>query len=209
MASDLQICTDLTIVRLLKGRDAEGLELLVKKYGKFIRPLQREFGPDLADLGSQSALFKAWSESATLREDQIEGQLGGWLLKVARNAIIDRLRAEGRRFHLQLDESRDLVAPERPAERVERDDAAAPISRNRLVRDFRSVIVKMPPMQRRIIWADLKHPDGRVPDALFLAESSTTANSLHANRSKARKFLRSQLMALGYGPANARRPIYV
>jgi len=63
--------------------------------------------PHLAEDVVQEAMLRAWSKSDTLiRED---GPVGGWLITVARNIALDRLRAQRSRPK-EIEEGRDSLA---------------------------------------------------------------------------------------------------
>lgn len=78
------------VSRLSKG-DEDALQALMDRYGATIRQYayHRTGDMQLAEEITQDTLLKAWQQA---RQAKIYGYLRAWLLRVARNDAVDRLR---------------------------------------------------------------------------------------------------------------------
>jgi RNA polymerase sigma-70 factor, ECF subfamily len=88
--------SDLELMQRIEKHDQSALALLYARYGKAIysltfRVLQNTV---LAEEATQDTFLKVWRMAA--RWDSTKGQLLSWLLTVARNSAIDRMRQEKR-----------------------------------------------------------------------------------------------------------------
>jgi RNA polymerase sigma-70 factor (ECF subfamily) len=118
----------------------------------------------------QEAYLAVWRQAD--RYAQESGTLLGWILAIARNRAIDRLRAEARRpvivragpsadrtFSIDADAEERLFATGRPvASPSEEDDPEAAAARQWLVAVVRTALGGMPPHERQVL--ELAYDDG-------------------------------------------------
>lgn len=106
------------LMRRLMGGDEEAIRIL---YGRFARPV---YGLGLRLLGSREAaeeltqdvFVTAWRKAG--RYDPARGRLSTWLMVIAHNLAVDRLRRESRRTTLPLTDAESLAQMEGPEEAV-------------------------------------------------------------------------------------------
>ena len=114
-----------SIIEKLKNRDESGMEELLQHYGPLMRYVIRPFLSDERDREEvlQNAALKVWQSIGSFDEEK--GSWTSWLTAVARNAALDKARAENRRAAGGLPE--DAVdtgpTPEEAALRKERQEA--------------------------------------------------------------------------------------
>jgi RNA polymerase sigma-70 factor (ECF subfamily) len=76
--------------------DADALKLAYDAHGRLVYTLcRRSLGAEAAADVTQEVFVSAWQ--ARRQFDPARGSLGGWLVGIARNKIIDALRAQARR----------------------------------------------------------------------------------------------------------------
>jgi RNA polymerase sigma-70 factor (ECF subfamily) len=89
--------------------DADALRLAYDAHGRLVFTLcQRSLGPETAADVTQEVFVAAWQ--ARRQFDPQRGSLAGWLVGIARNKVIDSLRAQARRPAL----AREGVATDPP-----------------------------------------------------------------------------------------------
>lgn len=192
---------DAVTVRLLLAQDAAGLRRLLADHGACMRGVLRKcFGDafddeELEDVLTRAAYY-AWRGVETF--DSTKGTLRAWFFVIARNAARELLREQQRP---------GWVTPGVELDRVPAT-AAAPAATHAVARTpfldaLRRCIAALPPLQRRIIEADLR--SGELADADELAKKlRTTKNSIYVSRSNARKALKRALIEKGYQPGEGR-----
>jgi RNA polymerase sigma-70 factor (ECF subfamily) len=196
-----QLDADSVTVTLLQQGDQEGLLRLLHDHGALIKAkLRKDFGRVLDDSevddAMQAMLLRVWQ--AAVRFDPRKGTLRAWATVIARNCalrIIERRRRQAPPGERNLDAmAAGDVGPILPAS-----------ERQRLRRDLILCIEALPRLQREVLLADHRCGGIAAADALA-AQFGTTPNSIYVSRQKARKTLRTALLALGHdvGPAPAR-----
>ena len=88
--------SDADLMRRIVAQDQSALLALYERFGSQVYGLTLRVLRDsrLAEEASQDAFLKVWNKS--VQWDPAKGQLGSWLLTIARYAAIDRLRREQR-----------------------------------------------------------------------------------------------------------------
>ena len=88
--------SDADLMRRIVAQDQSALMALYERFGRKVYGLALHVLRDsrLAEEASQDAFLKVWNKS--VQWDPTKGQLGSWLLTIARYATIDRLRREQR-----------------------------------------------------------------------------------------------------------------
>lgn len=97
------------LMRRLMAGDEEAIRIL---YARFSRPIfglgLRLLGsPELAEELTQDTFLAAWRKAA--RYDPARGRLSTWLMTIAHNLGVDRLRREARRAATPVEDMEDLV----------------------------------------------------------------------------------------------------
>ncbi len=141
---DSLIPDDSLLIQRIAQHDQTALALLYARYGDRVygltyRVLQNSM---LAEEATQDAFLKVWRQAE--RWDADRGKFSSWLLTVARNCAIDRLRQEQRQEHgteVELDEElQPLVAPNITDEQLHFDTEA-----------LRTLMADLPPEQSQAI----------------------------------------------------------
>ena len=192
---------DANTLRLLKGRDQDGLRHLLAEYGPKIKwYLRKEFPRALDDTGIADALNQAalrvWRSIDTF--DPQKGTLRGWFYKIARNAALSIVQRENkaRRVVAVTVEDWDQASFVAMHHLADQEPSA---KQRKFLADLWRCILALPKLQKGIILADLQAGD--MADAGDLAEAfHSSKNSIYASRSIARKALRDGLRQLGYFP---------
>lgn len=113
------------VIDLLKNRDENGAEELLRHFGPLLRYVIAPFLSDPRDREEvlQDCVLKVWQEID--RFDPEKGSWTSWLTAVARNAALSRARAEKRREagELSEDEADSGPTPEEELVRNERREA--------------------------------------------------------------------------------------
>ena len=202
MSQDQKTQTDDTdIALLMQYQNQQGLRLLLKVHGPVVRGwLTAKHGEHIADEALILAADKAWRAADAY--DESKGPLGPWFLAIAQNAALDIYRREQRHHQRRVAYDPSYEPFDEDPETVdavvitEREKNAA-----RNERELRGIIAGLPPLQRQIILADLA--DGDTVDAEALAKRcDSTVNSIHVQRSKARRTIREGVIRrglFGYG----------
>lgn len=97
------------IVRLLKAKDKQAINLLYKHYsislyGVILAIVHQE---DVAQDVLQEAFVKIWHNGTTY--DDSKGRLFTWLVNICRNTAIDKVRSKGYKQQQKIQDGRNLV----------------------------------------------------------------------------------------------------
>ena len=113
------------VINMLKNRDENGAEELLRHFGPLLRYVIAPFLSDPRDREEvlQDCVLKVWQEID--RFDPEKGSWTSWLTAIARNAALNRARIERRRETDELsdDEADSSLTPEEEALRRERREA--------------------------------------------------------------------------------------
>lgn len=106
--------------------DAEALQLLYLEISPFVNGIVRRIleNPEDAREAVQDTFIRAWRKARSYRPDR--GEVVAWLVFIARNAAIDRVRKGARQRLLYAAVERELATPVAVAEPTEievREDA--------------------------------------------------------------------------------------
>jgi RNA polymerase sigma-70 factor, ECF subfamily len=144
--------TDGELLALVAGRDRAAFELLYHRYVRSIfgLALRRLRDRPQAEEAAQEAFAAIWRSAGSYRPER--GPAAPWLYTVARNAIVDRMRARSGDTVAELPE---LVSAEPgPAERAEASDAAWRVHR---------ALEELPKREREVIelayWSGLSQSE--------------------------------------------------
>ena len=101
------------IARLVAG-DREALQLLYLDFGSIVHGIVRRIleDPEDAREAMQDTFIKAWRQAATYSAER--GEVVAWLVLIARNSALDRLRKGARRRLLHEALQREPIEPVRP-----------------------------------------------------------------------------------------------
>lgn len=102
------------VARMAAG-DSEALQLLYLDFGARIHGIVRRIleDPEDAREAVQDAFIKAWRQAKSYRPER--GEVVSWLVFIARNAAIDRVRQGARRRLLHEALQRERIEPEMPS----------------------------------------------------------------------------------------------
>ena len=126
---------------------------------------------------------------AAYRLTQPIEQAGAWLLRVARNRIIDRFRRQGTRPQLAAGEAPAGLADLLPAADADPESAAM---RGLLLEEIERALGELPREQREVFIA---HELEGVSFRELAARSGVSVNTLLARKHYATRFLRTRLQA--------------
>jgi RNA polymerase sigma-70 factor (ECF subfamily) len=168
---------DATIVRLLESGHEQGVVLLLERHGGRVASYLRRRFPSLTDDQLHDALVDA---VLALREsyDPSRSHLGSWLLLLAHQKAVNRLR---RRRRPQASDELDRVVDHRqgPESRLEEQQQWE---------QLQEALAGLSSLERAVIEADLA--GGQPANAEVLARQlKTTARSVYAARTRARQKL--------------------
>jgi RNA polymerase sigma-70 factor (ECF subfamily) len=107
-----------SIARIAAG-DAGALGELYDRYARIVFGVAQRIvgGPEAAEEVTQDAFHSVWRRASSYRPER--GSVKGWLMRIARNAAIDRLRTTDRHARdEETTEGADLVADMNVEERV-------------------------------------------------------------------------------------------
>lgn len=109
------LATHRRLVARMASGDSEALQLLYLDFGARIHGVVRRIleDPEDAREAVQDAFIKAWRQAKSYRPDR--GEVVSWLVFIARNAAIDRVRQGARRRLLLEALQRELVEPAMPS----------------------------------------------------------------------------------------------
>ena len=126
--------------------------------------------------------------------DPDKGSLRSWSVKLAQNSVRSILRAEKR--HPNAEAHEDIENDQRRPPQEEQSPKQRKQTERR-AEQIREAIATLPPKDRRVIEADLAHPDGKAPAGKLADAWNTSKNAIHQARSRAKKKLREELERRG------------
>jgi RNA polymerase sigma-70 factor (ECF subfamily) len=141
----LRLAEDADLVRRLKAHEPKAMNDLYDRYGRMTYSLIYRIvrNPATAQDLVQETFLRIWNRVQSF--DAERGELGAWVLTVARNRAIDHLRSVDGRMEAS---AIDLEQLERPGLFAKLDATALAIDR---VRRLKSAFEKLTPAQRQVI----------------------------------------------------------
>src|SRR5579859_818802 len=136
---------DQALIEQIKLRDQEAMVTLHSRYADLIFSIVYRVLDDAstAEEAVQDAFLRAWQNAAQF--DAGRGPVVAWLIGIARNVAIDKLRQRNRRVKTvedrSLDDAEELFTPLMPDDWRDRDRA----------NNLRFAVQKLPPEQQQII----------------------------------------------------------
>lgn len=178
--------TEQSVIEKLKKREESGLEELLLHYGPLLRYVIAPILPDERDREEilQDVSLKIWQEID--RFDAEKGSWTGWLTTIARNAAINRARAEKKREAGELsDEEADRgPTPEELVLRRERQQ------------DLLKALGTLKKNERILFYRKYYY---RQSTAQIAAELGLTERSVEGRLYRIRQILKSLLKGGGHG----------
>jgi len=180
--------------RLRDARDGEALALLITRHGPRLRALAwRMLGDAEAEDVVQEVFLRLWERPEAW--DPRKGRLQAWLVRLAANAAIDRLRRRRRREETELPETL-------PDEQAGPEDAAL---QNDLAARVRAAVQRLPERQRLALTLshDLGHGNAEIADIMDISVEAVESLLARARRSLRRTLVREidELLDRGEDPA--------
>lgn len=174
------------IIELLRARDEQGAEALLKHYGPMMRYI---IGPILRDKRDQEeclsdAALRVWD-----RIDQFDcgrGSWSAWLTALTRNAALDRARKNNRV------EAAGEISPEIPSEELTPEEAVLRRERKAAVNQ---ALNRLPAQERLLFYRKYYY---RQSNAQIASELGTTERAVEGKLYRLKKRLRSMLGGEGY-----------
>lgn len=172
--------------------DEDAIRAFITLHGPKIRGfLKRRFEPVWED---------AWQETlirlviAIDRFDPAKGSLRAWATKLAQNCAISILRAEAKHRSAEVHDGIEEDCRRPPQENLTPKQQK---HRERRAQQIREAIETLPDKERRVILADLAHPDGKAPAGELAQAWNTNDNAIHQARARAKTKLREELVRRG------------
>ena len=103
-------------------------------------------GVNEAEEAAQEIFMRLWHKAS--QYDPARGPFSHWFMSIARNHILDKLRARGERFRLVVAEEVELLLAEAPDPRV---DVVEQVWHNQRGDALAQALQRIPPEQRRVI----------------------------------------------------------
>ncbi len=186
---DHQTVSDQKIIDLVLANPQEGFDALLDRFGGEIKgPLMERFGggeEEKIESAVGEAIWKVCSKPEMYQESR--GQLRSYIFRIAENILIDEYNRawtfEAFPEGVEKRHAPEVVAEIEPKRRIARDA-------------LNDAIKRLPPLQRKIIRADLAN-NGESVSAKDLAHRfQTSPTSIYVSRNKARRKLMDRLTPL-------------
>jgi RNA polymerase sigma-70 factor (ECF subfamily) len=167
-----------------KGGDTEGLHFLYARYAADVQRYVASFVHDRHEAEDITQNVFAKLVTGIGKYEQREAPFAAWIMRVARNAALDHMRA---RRAVPVEEVR--IA----------DDGSEQLGANRS-RDLRHALAELPEDQREVLI--LRHIAGLSPVEIAAALKKSES-SVHGLHHRGRRTLREKLVELGAAPVVA------
>ena len=191
---------DSDIVGLLRARDEAGLQILRQRYIRLVLSVLadkfRDYlaSPEIEEAFS-NAITKCWLKFEQF--DSSRGEFRNWFLKIARREAQQIARRERKHRVVHLENHMTQHAADSLQDLGDPPPSQPEDVNGRLVRDLKSVILRLPTAQREIIQADLQA--GGSEDASELAARfNKNRQTIYTLRSQARTRIRKDMNSMGY-----------
>jgi DNA-directed RNA polymerase specialized sigma24 family protein len=192
-ASDVDI-----IISLQDDDPTQGLRLLLETHSGKVRGwLKKKYKGVLDEAEIESAMNLAAAQiwKFAPNYDESKGTLAGCFLVFARNAAVSVLRGE-RKHHENRKDYEEILRGDVP--QAQPCDAPPPDSKQgKVLSDFDTAIVSLPPLQKSIVLADLKS-DGTAEAGRLAERLGISVNSVYVNRNRAHENLHKRMIELGH-----------
>lgn len=188
MDEDATTQTEMDLALNIACGDEDAFRAYIAQYGRKVMGFLRSRYPTIWEDAWQETLIRLVNEIN--RFDPDKGSLRSWSIKLAQNRANSILRAEkkhpsaGAHEDIERDQRRPPHEEQSPKQRKQAERRAEQI---------REAINTLAPKDRRVIEADLAHPDGKAPAGELADAWDTTENAIHQARSRAKKKLREEL----------------
>ena len=192
MDDDAPTQTELDFALNIACGDEDALRAYIAQYGpKIMGFLQRRY-PSIWEDAWQETLIQLVNKAN--RFDPDKGSLRSWSIKLAQNSALSILRVE--RKHQCAEAHEDIERYQRRPPQ-EKQSPKQRKQAERRAEQIRDAINTLPPKERRVIEADLAHPDGKALAGELADAWDTNENAIHQARSRAKKKLREELERRG------------
>lgn len=139
--------SDEQLALLIAARDMNAFGII---YDRFSRPVFAMAGHMLgygeAEEAAQEIFMRLWHKA--VQYDPARGPFSHWFMSIARNHLLDKLRARGERFRVIAAEQVETLLAEAPDPRV---DVLEEVWQNQRGAVLAQALAQIPPEQRRVI----------------------------------------------------------
>jgi len=199
MDEDAPTQTDLELALSIACGEEEAIRAFIAQHGPKIQGfLQRRY-PAVWEDAWQETLIRLVNRAN--RFDPERGSLRNWSIKLAQNCARSILRAEKQHPCTEAHEDVETDHRRPPQETVTPKERKQAEHRAQHIQE---AIDGLPPKERRVIIADLAHPDGKAPAGELAEAWETNENAIHQARARAKKKLREELVWRGVYREDAR-----
>lgn len=164
----------------------------ITEYGPRVRGFLKSRYPTVWEDAWQEALIRMVDKINLF--DPAKGSLKSWFTKLAQNCARSILRAEKKHpcaeAHEDIETDKRRPPQEVPTLKQQKQT-------EHRAEQVREAVQSLPEKERRVILADLAHPDGKVPASELADAWSTNANAIYQARDRAKRKLRESLMQRG------------
>lgn len=192
MDEDAPTQTEMDLALNIACGDEDALRVYIAQYGPKVMGFLRRRYPTIWEDAWQETLIRLVNKIN--RFDPDKGSLRSWSIKLAQNRARSILRAEKK--HPSAEAHEDIERDQRRPPQEEQSPKQRKQAERR-AEQIREAINTLPPKDRRVIEADLAHPDGKAPAGELADVWDTTENAIHQARSRAKKRLREELERRG------------
>lgn len=192
MDEDAPTQSDYELALNMACGDEDAIRAFITLHGPRIRGFLKRKYPSIWEEAWQESMFRLVDRID--RFDPEKASLKIWSTKLAQNCALSILRVESKqlthRAHGDIETiaEKSQLKPDTPKHRKKVEHQREQIH---------EAVNTLPEKERRVIRADLAHPDGKASAEELATVWNTTANSIHQARSRAIKKLREELMRRG------------
>ncbi len=145
--SDETAPSDELLATRIAARDVDAFGLVYDRYSQPVYAMAGHMlGVNEAEEAAQEIFMRLWHKAAQF--DPARGPFSHWFMSIARNLILDKLRARGERQRVIAAEEIDLVLAEAVDPRV---DVLEQVWQNQRGAVLLQALKRIPPEQRRVI----------------------------------------------------------
>lgn len=141
------VASDEMLASRIAARDMDAFGCIYDRYSKPVFAMAGHMlGVPEAEEAAQEVFMRLWNKAS--QYDPARGPFSHWFMSIARNHILDKLRARGERQRVVVAEEIDLLLAEAPDPRV---DVVDQVWQKQRGDALLQALQRIPPEQRRVI----------------------------------------------------------